>query len=68
MKEEKSTQKELTSFIMNLKDISLCRIFKKFEIIFMLKKSILTEVAGEVGPDLEPQKFLLAPEFRFLGE
>ena len=29
-------------------------------------KSILTEVAGEGGPDLAPQKFLLSQKFRHL--
>ena len=44
---------------MNLKDISHCRIFKKFEkILLCSKKNILTEVAGESGPDLAPQNFL----------
>ena len=27
---------------------------------------ILTEVAGEGGPDLAPQKFLLSQQFRYL--
>ena len=39
------------------------------EITFLLKIeiiSLLTEVAGEGGPDLAPQKFLLSQQFRYL--
>ena len=49
---------------MNLKDISHCRIFKKFEKILLC--STKTEVAGEGGPDLAPQEFSLSQQFGHL--
>ena len=40
-----------------MEDLDLLKIFKNI---------YLTEVAGEGGPDLAPQKFLLSEKFRHL--
>ena len=39
---------------------------KNFNNHWKMKLTVLTEVAGEGGPDLAPQKFLLSQKFRHL--